>query len=278
MTYADKPGRRLPELVEVMARLLGPDGCPWDREQTLGSLAPYLLEETYELLEAIETGGPAEHREELGDLLMQIVFQAALQARDGAFTIDDVIAGITEKLIRRHPHVFGDASADSTDTVLAQWEQIKAVEKAGKPDANRLLAGVPAALPALQRAQKLTARAARVGFDWPDVGGCLAKLQEEIGELEEAMAAGDDAATRAELGDILFSAVNLARKLGHDAETALRGTTRRFSERFAYIEDRLRERGLSPDEASLEDMDRLWEESKISPLEHRPVDLGRKIT
>jgi tetrapyrrole methylase family protein/MazG family protein/ATP diphosphatase len=257
------PGHRLPELVEIMRRLLAPDGCPWDREQTLDSLKPFLIEETHEVLEAIEQGSPAEHCEELGDLLMQIVFQAALRQGEGAFDIDDVIAGITDKLVRRHPHVFAGASADTSDQVLAQWQEIKAQEKrdAGRAP-ERLLAGVPRSLPALSRAQALADRAARVGFDAPGAGPYWDKLREEAGELEQAASQGDQAGVEDEVGDLLFTIVNLARKLGCDAETALRRANQRFSERFALIEDRLRERGATPKDASLEELDALWEQAK----------------
>ncbi len=252
-----------------MERLLAPDGCPWDREQTLESLRPYLIEETYEVLEAIETGTPAEHCEELGDLLMQVVFQSALRRRSGEFTIDDVVRSIADKLIRRHPHVFGEARVENAEQVLVQWEEIKRRERGEKRGAggeesapHRTLEGVPLALPALARAQQVSARAARVGFDWPDVEGCRAKVGEELGELDRAVAAGDRAAIEHELGDLLFAAVSLARKLECDAEAALRACARRFGERFSYIEDRLRERGRVPAESNLAEMDALWDEAK----------------
>lgn len=279
----DRPrGHSLPALVEVMRRLLGPDGCPWDREQTLGSLIPFLVEEAYEVIEAIEAQDPEHHCEELGDLLMQVVFQAALRQTEGAFDIDDVIAGIRDKLIRRHPHVFADSNAETADEVLVQWERIKAEEKRARaaarggtaggeggreapqaaPAGPRTLAGVPAAMPALVRAQKISSRVAKVGFDWPENEGCMDKIREELGEIEEAVASGDAAAVEAEVGDLLFAAVSLARKLGCDAETALRGANRRFEERFHYVEDRLHERGRSPRESSLEEMDALWNQAK----------------
>lgn len=254
-----------PQLVHVMRRLLAPDGCPWDREQTLDTLKPYLLEESYELLEAIETGSVADHCEELGDLLMQIVFQAELRRTEGAFDIDDVAQGIADKLIRRHPHVFGDADDISDpDQVVAQWSEIKEAERKQKqgdePQVPRALAGVPVAMPALARAQQLTVRAADVGFDWPDLAGCRAKLDEELAELD---AAGDDrAAVEAELGDVLLAAVNLARKLGVDAEGALRASSQRFAQRFEYVEDELHRAGTSAREADLATMDALWNAAK----------------
>jgi len=262
-----RPGASLAGLCDIMRRLLPPGGCPWDREQTLESLRPYLIEEAFEVLEAVESGTPAEHCEELGDLLMNIVFHAALREQGGAFDIDDVVRGISDKLVRRHPHVFADSQADSPEKVLVQWDEIKRQERSEKQEARggeapRTLSGVPLALPALARAQQVSVRAARVGFDWPDTQGCRDKLSEELGELDRAVAAGDRAAIEHELGDLLFAAVSLARKLDCDAEAALRACTRRFTGRFEYIEDRLRERGRSPGESDLAEMDALWDEAK----------------
>lgn len=271
MTTADpsggRPGASLAGLVEIMDRLLAPDGCPWDREQTLESLRPYLIEEAYEVLEAVETGTPPDHCEELGDLLMNIVFHAALRAREGAFGIDDVVRAISDKLVRRHPHVFAEAQVSGADEVLSQWDDIKRRERAEKeggdaPSVPRTLAGVPRALPALARAHHVSERAARVGFDWPDVAGCRAKVDEELGELDRAVESGDRAAIEHELGDLLFAATSLARKLGVDAEASLRACTRRFEGRFEHVEDRLRERGRTPKESNLAEMDALWDEAK----------------
>jgi len=263
------PGASLADLVAIMHRLLEPGGCPWDREQTLASLRPYLVEESFEVLEALETGTPEQHCEELGDLLMQIVFQAALREREGAFAIDDVVRGIADKLVRRHPHVFADAQAETADQVLVQWEEIKRREKTAKAEAGdgppRTLAGVPLSLPALSRAHQVSAKAARVGFDWPDAQGCRDKVSEELGEIDRAVASGDRAAIEHEIGDLLFAAVSLARKLGVDAESALRACTRRFADRFAFIEDRLRERGKAPAGSTLEEMDALWNQAKERP-------------
>lgn len=270
-------GASFPELVAVMKRLLAPDGCPWDREQDLQSLRPYLVEETYEVLEALERGTSAEHCDELGDLLMHIVFHAELRSAAGEFTIDDVVRSIVDKLVRRHPHVFGEASADSSEKVLAQWNRIKEAEREDRARgesspalpasrAPSALDGVPIGMPALARAQQLTKRAAHVGFDWPDVGSCRDKLTEELAELDRAIAAGDAPVVEAELGDVLFAAVNLARKLHCDAESALRGTVARFVERFEYIEAQLQSRGLSVREASLEEMDALWDRAKARGL------------
>jgi MazG family protein len=268
-----RPGATFVELVDIMERLLAPDGCPWDREQTLESLRPFLVEETYEVLEAMERGTPAEHCDELGDLLMQIVFQAALRRREGSFAIDDVVGAINDKLVRRHPHVFADAQAETAEKVLAQWNDIKAEEKRLKATAEateaaaprgpeRALGEVPLALPALARAQKLSERAGRVGFDWPDAAGSLAKVKEEIGEVEGAMAGGSAEEAFHEVGDLLFATVNLARKLGVDAEGALRAASGRFVGRFEYIEDRLHQAGRSAKGSTLEEMDALWDEAK----------------
>jgi MazG family protein len=261
------PGASLARLVEIMDRLLAPDGCPWDREQTLASLRPFLIEETYEVLDAMASGDVPHHCEELGDLQMQIVFQAALRRAEGGFDIDAVIAGICDKLIRRHPHIFGDATGVETSAaVLAQWEEIKAAEKAAKRAAGpagspRILEGVPHG-PALARAQKVGGKAGKVGFDWPGWEGSFAKIEEEVGELGEAARGGDPAAVHHELGDLLFAVVNVARKLGVDAETALVDATARFQHRFEFIEDRLAEGGRTPRESNLDEMDALWNDAK----------------
>ena len=279
-------GASFPRLVAIMARLLAPDGCPWDREQTLATLRPFLVEETYEVLDALERGAADDHCEELGDLLMQIVFHAAIRQGEGAFAIDDVIAGISDKLVRRHPHIFGDAGELTTsEQVLTQWEAIKTREKAavasdGPP---RTLAGLPLGLPALARATKLGSKAGRVGFDWGGWEGSAAKVREEIGEVEEvAMAGGDPARAHHEIGDLLFAVVNLARKLEVDAESALHDASARFTQRFEFIEDRLRADGRTPSQSDLTEMDRLWNEAKAAgigvtdarkdPATDRPVD------
>ena len=260
------PGASLPRLVEIMDRLLAPDGCPWDREQTLETLRPFLIEETYEVLDALARQDAAGHCEELGDLLMQIVFQAALRRAEGAFDIDAVVAGIADKLVRRHPHVFaapGDAPGVTTsEQVLVQWEQIKAAEKAAAGlQGARVLGGIKPG-PALARAQKIGSKAGKVGFDWPGWQGSFAKIDEEVGELREAATAGEPAAMHHEVGDLLLAVVNVARKLGVDAEQALVDATHRFQSRFEYIEDRLAERGSSPAASNLDEMDGLWNEAK----------------
>lgn len=265
-------GASFPRLVAIMARLLAPDGCPWDREQTLDTLRGFLVEETYEVLDALERGDVGHHCEELGDLLMQVVFQAALRQAEGGFAIDDVVAGICDKLERRHPHIFGGgATLETSAEVLTQWEAIKAQEKqakqaeAGDSAPPRTLAGVPRGLPALARASKLGSKAGRVGFDWGGWQGSVAKVREEIAEVEEvAEAGGDPARAHHEVGDLLFAAVNLARKLDVDAESALHDASVRFTRRFEFIEDRLRADGRTPSQSDLTEMDRLWDAAKAA--------------
>jgi MazG family protein len=256
-------GSSLPRLVDIMNQLLAPSGCPWDREQTLETLRPFLIEETYEVLDALSRGDVAGHREELGDLLMQIVFQAALRAAQGAFDIDAVIASISDKLVRRHPHVFGDAAGvETSDQVLAQWEDIKRAEKAAAGvRKGRILDGIPPG-PALVRAQKLGAKAGKVGFDWPGWEGSFAKLEEEVREVAEAARTRDAHAMHHELGDLLFAVVNVARKFGVDAENALVDATTRFQRRFEAVEDSLAQRGRTPQTSTLEEMDALWDDAK----------------
>ncbi len=263
-----KPGESLSQLVEVMDKLLAPDGCPWDREQTLETLRPFLVEETYEVIDALIRDNPADHCEELGDLLMQIVFQAAIRREQGAFDIDAVVASISEKLIRRHPHVFAKVEGvDTPDKVLAQWDQIKAQEKADKAadpsQRKRVLEGIPRG-PALLRAQKIGSRCGKVGFDWPGWEGSFAKVEEETREVLEAVKANDAPHTHAELGDLLLAVVNLSRKLGVDAENALLDATARFEKRFEFVEDRLAERGKTPQQSNLDEMDSLWNDAKKS--------------
>jgi len=254
-------GANLPRLVGLMQRLLAPDGCPWDREQTLQSLLPYLVEETYEVVDALQAGQVADHCEELGDLLLQIVFQAELRHRDGGFGIDEVIEGIVRKLIRRHPHVFGDVHAKNADEALAGWAKLKAVEKA-KKGKKGALDGIPNSAPALVRAMRAGEKAGAVGFDWPDVAGVRAKVTEELGELDQACANGDRAAMASELGDLLFAIVNLARKLDLDAEHSLREATDRFGRRFRYMEEKLEVAGRQVRSASPEEQNELWDEAK----------------
>ncbi len=252
----------LERLLSIMERLRGPGGCPWDREQTLRTLRPYVLEETYEVLEAIDSGDPREHCEELGDLLLQIVFQAQLAKEERQFDFADVAEAISNKLVSRHPHVFGDAQVKDAEGVLRQWAALKREEKKAKGGGASVLEGVPREMPALARADRLTEKASRVGFDWPDPGGARAKLSEELSELDEALAAGDADALEHELGDVLFAAANLGRKLGIPPEEALRGAVARFISRFSHVERELARRGVPHGEATLAEMDALWDEAK----------------
>lgn len=246
-------------LREIVVRLRAPDGCPWDREQTHSSLRALLIEECHEVIDAIERADDANLREELGDLLLHVVMHAQMGAERGAFDLENIAAEICEKMIRRHPHVFGDSVASNSEEVLQQWDAIKRKEKGGDAGA---LDGVAKSLPALLRAQTLQKKAARVGFDWKDAEPVFAKLDEEIGEIREAVARKDSADTEAEIGDLLFSVVNLARKLGVDAETALAGANKRFSTRFRRIEDTLREEGRRVEDTPLAELDRIWELAK----------------
>jgi len=245
-------------LVEVMRRLRGERGCPWDREQNHDTLKPYLIEETYEVLDAIDKKNDTFLKEELGDLLLQIVFHAQIAAEEGRFTIDEVSGSIVEKLKRRHPHVFGEMKVKDSDEVLKNWEQIKKEE--GK---TSVLSGVPAGLPSLLRARRVQEKAKRVGFDWTSIDGVMEKVIEEIRELKEAAERGDSSRVEEEFGDLLFTLVNFSRFLRIDAEDSLRRTIDRFTERFQKMERRAEERGKIPlDQATLEEMDRLWEEAK----------------
>ncbi|MGD8861530.1 MAG: nucleoside triphosphate pyrophosphohydrolase [Myxococcales bacterium] len=251
-------GSTLPRLVDIMQRLLGPGGCPWDQEQTLKSLRNYVIEEAHEVVDAIDGGSPEELREELGDLLLQIVFQSELARKEGWFGPDDVIASICDKLIRRHPHVFGDVEVSGASEVVQNWEAIKAREKAGRG----VLDGVPRALPALFRAARVGEKAARVGFDWPDGAGARAKMDEELRELDRAVAAGDRAEMEHELGDLLFAVANYARKLDLDAEASLRGTLNRFTDRVRDVEAQVAEQGADLESMSAQELDALWERAK----------------
>jgi MazG family protein len=254
-------GAAVTQLVGLMQRLLAEGGCPWDREQTLETLVPYLVEETYEVVDAIAAGDAADHREELGDLLLQIAFQSELRFAEGKFGIDDVARGIVAKLVRRHPHVFGDVVAKDAGAVLANWAKLKAVEKAEKGK-HGALDGIPRSAPALLRATRAGEKAGAVGFDWPDADGPRAKIDEELGELDEARRAGDRAHMQRELGDTLFALVNLARKLGLDAEQALRDATDRFATRFRHVETALAGEGRAVSDANPEEQERLWQSAK----------------
>jgi ATP diphosphatase len=261
-----KPSRDISRLIEIMAALRTPgSGCPWDLEQNFRTIAPYTLEEAYEVADAIEHGNLDQLREELGDLLLQVVFHARMAQEQGAFEFGDVVQAITEKLIRRHPHVFADADGKTAQAVKGLWEQIKAEEKAAKGQKTETgaLAGVPVALPALTRALKLQEKAGKVGFDWNDPRAVLAKIREEADEIEAALEAGGGDAP-GEVGDLLFAVVNLARHLKADPEALLRATNLKFERRFGSIETALAKAGKKPVEASLDEMVALWNAAKAT--------------
>jgi len=263
-----KPSRDISVLIDIMAALRTPgSGCPWDLEQSFATIAPYTIEEAYEVADAISRGDLDHLREELGDLLLQVVFHARMAQEAAAFDFGDVVLAITQKLLRRHPHVFGNARGLSADAVKELWERIKADEKAGKADDDKpsgALAGVPVALPGLTRALKLQAKAGQVGFDWNDPRAVLAKIREEADEIEQELARGQDGEAAGEVGDLLFAVVNLARHLGVDPEAALRATNAKFERRFAAIERALAARGRSPSDATLAEMDALWDAAKAA--------------
>jgi len=255
----------LQRLLDIMDKLRDPGGCPWDREQTLRTLTPYLLEEAHEVIEAIESGDAEHHKEELGDLLFQIVFQSRIAREEGKFDFAQVCDAIAEKLTRRHPHVFGDVSVSGSKEVVKNWERIKADERKEKGLEKRsAIGGVPDGLPALVRAERLTEKAGAVGFDWPDVKSVMAKVYEELHELENALESGNRNELESELGDLLFALANLGRHVKVHPEEALRATLRKFTARFGYIEEKLAERGKTPRESDLAEMDALWNEAKLS--------------
>jgi ATP diphosphatase len=273
-----QPSKDISRLIEIMAALRAPvTGCPWDIEQSFETIAPYTIEEAYEVADAIHRGDMDDLRDELGDLLLQVVYHARMAEEAGAFSYGDVVDAVTTKMIRRHPHVFGNEDARSAGMAKGVWEKIKAEEKAGKR-AERLARGldaedhgqgfldsVPVAFPALTRALKLQEKAARVGFDWSEAGPILDKIEEEIGELREAIGNGGSKDIAEEFGDLLFAVVNLGRHLGVDAEDALRGTNDKFRNRFHAVETALSNQGRSLEEASLEEMEALWQEAKKRP-------------
>lgn len=261
-------------LLAIMARLRDPaTGCPWDIEQTFASIAPYTIEEAYEVSDAIERGDMADLKEELGDLLLQVAYHAQMAAESGAFTFEDVVAGISEKMVRRHPHVFGTAQERAAGAAPGFWERIKAEERTEKAiertrlgieDGPRqsLLQEVPSNLPPLTQAVKLQKKAAQVGFDWPCLKPVMAKMREELGELDQAISEGNEVAVRDEFGDLLFVMANVARHLKVEPEAALSQTNQKFRRRFARVEQLLREAGRTADEATLEEMDALWDQAK----------------
>lgn len=257
--------RPIDRLIAIMARLRDPaDGCPWDVEQTFATVAPYTVEEAYEVADAIERGDLDDLRDELGDLLLQVVFHARMAEETGRFDFEDVARAINDKMVRRHPHVFADETYGSLAEQKAGWEQLKSAERQQKAIPESLLDDVPVGLPALTRAVKLSRRAAGVGFVWPSAKEVLDKLDEEVAELKAEIAAGDVEKARQEMGDVLFVVANLARTLDVDPEDALRSTNAKFARRFRYIEARLAERGKTPAQSDLAEMDALWDEVRAA--------------
>jgi len=262
-----KPSRDISRLIEIMAALRTPvTGCPWDLEQTFDTIAPYTLEEAYEVADAIARGDIEHLKDELGDLLLQVVFHARMAQEQGQFAFGDVVEAITTKMIRRHPHVFADADGKTAEAVKGLWEEIKAQEKAARGDTAPAgaLAGVPVALPALTRALKLQNKAGQVGFDWNDPRAVLAKIREEADEIEAALDENDEAHAATEVGDLLFAVVNLARHLKADPEAVLRDTNLKFERRFGSIEKALAAQGKAPQDATLAEMDALWDAAKLA--------------
>lgn len=255
--------REISALLQVMATLRDPQrGCPWDRQQSFATIAPYTLEEAYEVADAIEQRDMAALREELGDLLFQVVFHAQMASEAGHFTFADVVEAIVEKMVRRHPHVFSDAEVADAEEQTRRWEAQKAKERAGKGQGESVLDGVALGLPALLRAEKLQKRAARVGFDWPEVAGVAAKVREELDEVEQELANNETEALQGEIGDLLFSVVNLARHSGIDAEQALRAANIKFERRFKAVEKSFKAQGKTLSDCSLSEMDEAWERVK----------------
>lgn len=252
----------LNRLIEIMQRLRGPNGCPWDKEQTQETLKPYLIEEAYEVIDAIDSKNDKDITDELGDVLLQVVFHAQIASEEDRFTFDDVAKSIADKLVRRHPHVFGDVEAETPDQVIQNWEAIKREEKKGQNQDDSILSGVPRHLPALLRATQIQKKAAKVGFDWEKAEEVLDKVEEEMQELRNATTQQEK---QDEFGDVLFSLVNLSRFLKIDPEDALTQTIAKFQSRFAFIEKELKEAGQTPQETSLEEMDTLWEKAKNTP-------------
>lgn len=256
------PKRSFDELVALMTRLRSPDGCPWDRKQTLPSLKPYVIEEAYEVVDAIDRDDRAALMEEIGDLLLQAVFLTELTREEGTFDVYDSITSIHDKLVRRHPHVFGDVVAGDAEAVLVNWEKLKRDER--QAENKSVLSGVPQSMPALLKASRLTEKAARVGFDWRRTEDVFDKLDEEMAELREAVASGETSKMEEEIGDLLFTIANIARKVNVNAEEALQSTNRKFMRRFESMESQVREQDRNLDQLDLEEMDRLWDEAKAA--------------
>jgi tetrapyrrole methylase family protein/MazG family protein len=258
---------KLRELTQLIKKLRAPDGCPWDRQQKKEDIGKYILEEAYEVVDSLGKENPQSLKEELGDLLFQILFLTEISAESDFFSLSDVMDGINEKMIRRHPHVFGDKKVNSIQEVKENWQQIKKKERINKKDEESLFASIPRSLPALKRAQKITSIASTYGFDWTDTESILEKLKEELQEFDDAVKNSNDNMIEEEFGDILFTIVNVSRFLYIDAETALSKTTEKFLRRFSYVTNKLSSLGIPPEKATLEQMDALWNESKIKDLE-----------
>ena len=258
--------RTLEELVDLMATLRGPGGCPWDREQKLDDLKPFIIEEAYEVVDAIDRADPEALREEVGDLILEAAFVSQIATEQGWFDIFDSVTAVHEKLVRRHPHVFADVKADTADAVVTNWERLKNAERT--KENKSLLEGVPQSLPALLKASRLTEKASRVGFDWNKSEDVLPKIEEELDELRVALSAGDSSAIEEELGDLLFTIANLSRKLGVNAEEALQHSNQKFTRRFQWMENAVRGRSQTMDQLSLHELDALWEKAKASESGH----------
>ena len=266
MTEENKIYQELNSLILLIKVLRAPDGCPWDRKQKPQDIGKYILEEAYEVIESLETNDQQAIAEELGDLLFQILFLAEMGEESGAYSLDQIMAGIRGKMIRRHPHIFGDIKVKTVEEVKENWQQIKKTERDTKSNEAGLFSSIPRSLPALKRAQKVTSTAAVYGFDWPATLDVLKKLQEELNEFNTALNNNDQNNIEEELGDLLFTVVNLSRFVKVDSETALSKTTNKFLQRFAYITDELAKRGITLEQATLPEMDELWEETKTKGI------------
>ena len=266
MTEATDAQKELQELIALIKKLRAPEGCPWDRKQKPHDIGKYVLDEAYEVADALETKDPQALKEELGDLLFQILFLAEMEAELNQFSLADIMAGIKEKMIRRHPHVFGDVTVNSVQEVKKNWQEIKKKERGHKSNEDDLFASIPRSLPALKRAQKITSIASTYGFDWPKTADVLGKLKEELQEFDDAVKSGSDDKKEEELGDVFFTLVNLSRFLSVDAETALSKTTGKFLRRFSYITEQLSASGIPIKEATLPQMDKLWNEAKVKDI------------
>lgn len=266
MKKDDKSTIKLQELTNLIQRLRAPDGCPWDRQQKKEDIGKYVLDEAYEVVDSLSQENPQALKEELGDLLFQILFLTEMATESKLFTLSDVMDGVRKKMIRRHPHVFGDTKVNSVKEVKENWQKIKKTEHGHDQDVKNIFGNVPLSMPALKWAQKITSIAATYGFDWPTMQDVIKKLKEEIKELNSAAKNLNHSEAEEELGDVLFTVVNLSRFLSVDAETALTGATRKFIRRFAYVNDQLSAKGISLEEATLPQMDALWDEAKTKEL------------